>query len=71
MGAGFGAEHRDAGGAPAVDLHGDGDGGAIIPILIGDGKRGAGTAGKEVRGYENFHAILLRVFSVFGVGARD
>ena len=45
MGTRFRSEHGNARGAAAVEFDGDGDGGAVTPVFVGDGERGARTAG--------------------------
>lgn len=69
MGARLGAEHRDPGAAAAGQIYGDGDGGAVAPVLVGDCEGGAGPALEEVRRDEDFDTVFFGVFAVLGVGA--
>lgn len=71
VGARLGAQQGDAEVRGAAGRDGDGDGGAVRPVLVCDGVGGLGVAGEEVGRDEDLDAVLLGVDVVFRVGARD
>ena len=71
MGAGDGAEERDAQRATGARGDGEGDGLAVGPVGGVDAEYWGCGAGEEVRRLEHLDAVFLRVLRVFRVGARD